>query len=135
MAIIQNICEVFDEAKSINVYRDGQILRFSGGETFEIILDGFDEMIEGSHPMPAFGVSLDDCAREDLKKGLWVEFEFNERLFFDQMPFEKLLVCVQEGWRGFNIVRYNSECGYHGRCFYLDLRGDMSKFYKILKNL
>lgn len=134
--MVENICEVFDRASGATVYREGMATRFECGDaTFEIILDGFEKMIEGAHPMPAFGVSLDNETRKEMKRGTWVEFEFKDRLFCDGMPFEKLLIYVMAGWQGFNLVRYNRECGYHGRCFYLNIRGDMTQFYNLLNSV
>ena len=135
--VIEEICDAFEMAESISVYRDGQIERFVCGDaTYELILNGFEDMIEGARQMPAFGVSLDNETREAMKKGLWVEFTFKNTLFCNEMPFEKLLVQVNENYQGFNIARYNSSCGYQGRCFFLDLvGGTMNDFYNLLNNL
>ena len=52
------------------------------------------------------------------------------------MPFEKLLVEVGKEFYGFNIIRYTSERGYDGRCFYIDLvNKNMSDFYNILMDI
>ena len=52
------------------------------------------------------------------------------------MPFEKLLVQVGKEYYGFNLIRYTSERGYDGRCFYLDLVGkNMNDLYDLLTDL
>ena len=131
---IQN---VFKEAENINVYNDGVKVTYSaGGEDYKKILDCWNNAIEGSHQMPAFGVSLDRQTKEALNSGLWVEFCFAHQMQRSDMPFEKLLVNVNKGTYGFNIIRYTSKCGYDGRCYYLDLVGkNLDGFYDLLLNL
>ena len=71
-----------------------------------------------------------------MKKGLWVEFSFEKVLECNGMPFEKILVSVLKDSQGVNLIRYNTNCGYDGRCFYLDLIGkNMGNFYDLLLNL
>ena len=134
--VIEQICEVFSEAQSITLHRDGKVERFVCGDaTFEVILDGFEKTIEGARQMPAFGVSLDNDTREAMKMGLWVEFTFKNTLFCNEMPFERLLIEVRAESQGINIARYNATAGYHGRCFFLDLNGTMSDFYKLINEI
>ena len=100
------------------------------GEEFEKILSAWGETLKEGRQMPAFGVSIDRLTREEMKKGEWVEFIFDGRCEINEMPFEKLLVKVEENYCGFNIIRYNSEGGYFGRCYYLQLKDgkNMSRF-------
>ena len=71
-----------------------------------------------------------------LKSGIWVEFDFGKVYESNGMPYEKLLINVQKSSYGFNLIRYNSQGGYYGRCFYYDLAGNtMDDFYDILQNL
>lgn len=134
---MEEIHEVFDCADSINVYNGGAKTAYSsGGKEYSKILACWNDMINGAHDMPAFGVSLDRYTKEEMKKGLWVEFDFKKVLECNGMPFEKLLVSVEKGAQGFNLIRYNSDVGYDGRCFYLDLIGkNMGNFYDLLLNL
>ena len=134
---MEEINEAFDYAEIINVYNGGVKTAYSsGGEEYNKILACWNEMINGAHDMPAFGVSLDSYTKAEMKKGLWVEFEFGKVLECNGMPFEKLLVAVEKGSQGFNLIRYNSDCGYDGRCFYLDLFGkNMDNLYDLLLNL
>ena len=86
--------------------------------------------------MPAYGVSLDKKTVKAMKNGLWVEFDFGKLTEYNGMPFEKLLVEVGKEFYGFNIIRYTSERGYDGRCFYIDLvNKNMSDFYNILMDI
>ena len=100
------------------------------------MLNGFKEMIDGAHEMPAFGVSINNLTMEARSEGLWVEFAFDKTYESNGMPYEKLLIEVRQGYQGFNINRYNSQYGYDGRCFYYDLvNKNMDNFYNILINI
>ena len=134
---MEEIYEAFDCAEIINVYNSGaKTVYSSGGKEYSKILACWNDMINGAHDMPAFGVSLDRYTKEEMKKGLWVEFDFKKVLECNGMPFEKLLVSVEKDSQGFNLIRYNSDVGYDGRCFYLDLVGkNMGNFYDLLLNL
>ena len=137
MCIAVELYEAFDFAEKINVYNDGEISFYCAGEEkFEKILIGWKTMIEDAHEMPAFGVSLNSETLKAIKSGVWVEFVFDKIYESNGMPYEKLLINAERGKQGFNLIRYNSNGGYDGRCFYYDLIGkDMSNFYDILLNL
>ena len=131
------IFEVFDETEIINVYGGGIKTAYSAGEEeYNKILVSWNEMIDGAHDMPAYGVSLNHLTVKELEKNLWVEFDFGRALECNEMPFEKLLVQVGKEYYGFNLIRYTSERGYDGRCFYLDLVGkNMNDLYDLLTDL
>lgn len=134
MSISVELYEAFDYSDSINVYDEGYVVSYGKEESgFGEILGGFKTLIDGAHEMPAFGVSLNRETTKELKKGLWVEFVFSRQFESNGMPYEKLLINVNKSFSGFNIIRYNSDFGYDGRCFYYNLvNKDMSKFYDIL---
>lgn len=137
MQVEMNLSNIVESAESINVYNDGNIISFTEKEkTFDVLVEGWQDLLDNSHEMPAFGVSLNRHTTEEMKKGLWIEFVFEKQIFYNEMPFEKLLVKVEKLWQGFNIIRYNASSGYDGRCYYVDLVGkNMSVFYDILINL
>ena len=124
-------------AKKVNLYNEGIVsVLESGSEPFEKIVYEWKAMISGAHEMPAFGVSLNNETLKALKNGLWIEFAFDCAYESIGMPYEKLLISVEKNNQGFNIIRYNSECGYDGRCFYYDLVDkNMSNFYNLIANL
>lgn len=134
MSITVELYEAFDYSDSINVYDEGSVVSYGKGQDrFEEILSGFTTLIDGAHDMPAFGVSINSLTTKEMKKGLWVEFGFDGQYESNGMPYEKLLINVQKSFSGFNIIRYNSGCGYDGRCFYYDLvNKNMCAFYDIL---
>ena len=134
MLIAMELNEIIESAESINIYNNGEMSAYSQGEaTFNQIVEGWIVLTENSHEMPAFGVSLNKETTAAMSAGLWVEFVFDKQCTHNDMPFEKLLVKVEKQSQGFNIIRYNAEGGYSGRCFYIDLVGrDMFDFYNIL---
>ena len=126
--------KITDYAQSVNIIIDGETTAYVvGGQRFNEICAAWNNMIFGARQMPAFGVSLDRETTKEMKSGVWAEFVFDKQLSADGMPFEKLLVNAQREWSGFNIIRYTSEFGYDGRCFYYDLvNKNMSLFYDCL---
>lgn len=129
--------KVFTCAENINVYNCGEIENYSANRNeYKLILDSWNKMISEAHDMPAFGVSLNNETVKAMKKGLWVEFDFNKVYESNGMPYEKLLIEVKEDNYGFNLIRYTKERGYDGRCFYYDLvNKNMSEFYNLISNL
>lgn len=121
-------------ATGVNVYNDGQKTYYAADDKkFEEICVSWNGMICGAHQMPAFGVSLNAETVKAMKSGVWAEFIFGKVYTSNEMPFEKLLVNAVPNHTGFNIIRYTSNKGYDGRCFYYDLVGkDMSGFYTVL---
>ncbi|MCH5142697.1 MAG: hypothetical protein J1G07_03165 [Clostridiales bacterium] len=126
---MREISNVFEKADCINVYTEGEVKSYkSGTDEFKGIITCWYEMIEGAYDMPAFGVSLHDETLEAMKSGRWIEFEFDNKQEHNGMSFEKLLIQVESGFKGFNLIRYNAEMGYYGRCFYFNLvNNDMSR--------
>lgn len=119
---MREIFEAFDKADAINVYTVGNLKSYkSGTDEYNGIILRWNEMTENAYDMPAFGVSLHNETLEALKNGRWIEFEFNEKQTYNGMTFEKLLIQVESVFQGFNLIRYNSEKGYDGRCFYFNL--------------
>lgn len=131
------LADVFDESVCVIVYNDNNISQYDRGtEKYDYILGEWSGLIADGYEMPAYGVSLDELTRKDMKCGLWVEFVFDGRCEYNEMPFEKLLVKVEEEYMGFNVVRYMSDVGYSGRCFYIQLNGkNMADFYNILQDI
>ena len=84
--------------------------------------------------MPAFGVSIDELTREDMKNGLWIELCFDGVQSFEAMDFEGLLIKVEKDFHGFNLIRRNNG-KYDGRCFYLSLQNSMDKLYEEIEGL
>lgn len=121
-------------AGRIIVIADGREHCFEKDDVaFQAIIKAWDEMTATAIRMPAFGVSIDELTRREMKQGLWTEFRYEKETSCAGMAFDRLLVCVKEEFRGFNVVRHVQE-KYQGRCFYVDLSGgDMSGFAAAVK--
>lgn len=137
MSIDIELDKAFKEAESLNVYNDGEVKTYvANSEPFKEILISWENMIDGARMMPAYGVSLNRETLQALNGGLWVEFVFSGVYECDGMPFEKLLIQIEKSFTGFNLVRFNTEYGYDGRCFYYDLvNKNTDNLYDILVNL
>ena len=86
-------------ASSVNVYVDGETSIYPVGcEKFNDICAQWNNMLEGAHQMPAFGVSLHDETIREMKKGVWAEFVLDGQYSSDGMTYEKLLVAVHPDW-------------------------------------
>lgn len=137
MIIINEIYEAFDRVEKVQVYNDNKICAYNSPQAqYQEILELWNKMLEGSHPMPAFGVSINAYTVREKESGLWIEFIFSECMKCCGMPFEKLLIAVNKDYYGFNLIRYTEEHGYDGRCFYIDLAGkNMNEIYNYLLNI
>lgn len=137
MMIVMEINDIFTEAEKINLYNYGDSTTYLVGQKpYEEIMLSWNELLSGSHEMPAYGVSLNRETVKRLNEGLWVEFDFGKQTEYNGMPFEKLLVEVNKDYYGFNIIRYTHSHGYDGRCFYIDLvNKNMCDFYNVLINI
>lgn len=128
--------EIFDEVQEIAIYNNGSTEKLLPAQMgYKLVINGFKNLLANARQMPAFGVSIDNETRKAMGEGLWVEFDFGKTLRYSEMSFEKLLVHVVSSYSGFNIIRYNADEGYHGRCYYFALNGDMSQFYDIIKSV
>ena len=79
-----------------------------------------NDMLQGSHTMPAFGVSIHTETLNAIKKGVWLKLQYNGTQNVDDMYFDELLIEINPEFSGFNIIRGNKGI-YEGRCFYIDL--------------
>lgn len=129
---IQEIAKYTD---GINVYDDGVAVPCEkDGARFKEICAAWTGMMKFARQMPAFGVSLDTETTKAVKKDVWLEFSFPQTYCNGGMPFERLLINVVPEYSGFNVIRFNSDYGYDGRCFYFDLIGsNMADLYNVLK--
>ncbi len=127
------ISDLFCEADSVEIYKDGQIYSLTNEQEQEFDKI-FCNIMEGATQKPAFAVSVDELTKEELKTGYWVKFIFNETIFKSNMPFDELLIKVTQNASGVNIIRGNNG-DYQGRCYYLDLSNTMDLLYDFISEL
>lgn len=121
------LLEVMSQAESIDLIINGDRRSLQVKEAIKTV----DEMMEGYHEMPAFGVSLDAETRHAMQDGAWMELKYRHKMTHNGMPFETLLIEVKPEYGGFNVIR-QLDGKYEGRCFYVSLNGDMSELYNYL---
>lgn len=125
------VVDLISEADMIVFYNNGQIETMTESQ-FDKVDSLFQEAISDALEMPAFGVSLDKLTKEEMKKGFWLEFKFDETCCSSDMPFDSLLIKIEKSSFGVNLIRGNDGV-YEGRCFYLDLNGNnFDKLYDFL---
>ena len=131
---MKELTDAVQIAGRIIVIADGREHCFEKGDAaFRAIIKAWNEMTATAIRMPAFGVSIDELTRREMQQGLWTEFRYEKETSCAGMAFDRLLVCVKEEFRGFNVVRH-VQGKYQGRCFYVDLSGgDMSGFAAAVK--
>lgn len=92
------------------------------------------DLVNESHSMPAFGVSIDEQTKNAMQMGVWLILMYNDKQEVDGMIFDELIIQVVPEYTGFNIIRGNSGI-YDGRCYYIDLvNKDMSYLYNLIVN-
>ena len=83
-------------------------------------------MLQDSHTMPAYGVSLHNETIAAVQNGVWLILNFEDENWLDDMNFDQLLINVEPDFSGFNIIRGNNG-KYEGRCYYIDLSNTTMK--------
>lgn len=130
-----SITDFFEKAKSITIIHSGNQIHFQNGDDkFEMVLTSLQNITSNSHEMPAYSVALDDETKTMKNSGLWLELEFWGEQLHGGLPFESLLIEVNSKHSGFNLIRKNNNT-YDGRCFYLNLSGDMKSLEQTLQGL
>ena len=122
-----DIVEVLDRADSIECWVDNEKHSINK----DSLMESIELMMNGSHEMPAFGVSLDEETKGKMKAGVWVQFNYDKTCEYNEMRFDSLLIEIRRDDNGFNIIR-KYENKYEGRCYYVDLAGDMAIVYNYI---
>ena len=129
---LKELNQYFNASSEIIIYNNGVVHNCTNSES-ATLLETLQQMLTNSHEMPALGVSLDNETRNELKNGLWLEFNYKTTQTYNDMPFDSLLIKAEPENSGVNIIRkYNNL--YEGRCYYINLDCNMSDLYnKILE--
>lgn len=126
----KNLADYFFACDNVCVYNSGKQIDVNLND----LKQALEELTDKSYFSPAFGVSIHKQTVEAMKKDLWIEFGYNQENSFAEMPFTKLLIQLKPDMYGFNVIRYyNNE--YSGRCFYLNLNQNSTKFYNFIVDL
>ena len=138
MSVLFMICGVcmnnslilkFNICSAICVSYNGEEYVFeNGSDEYDKIMSTALDFMKNSHEMPALGVSLDNETKSAKKTGLWLELKFNKTLNYLDMPFDSLLINIEKGNSGCNIIRGNNGV-YEGRCYYLNHSKTMDTLY------
>ncbi len=132
MGKFENITDSFSMVVSMRITIENMDKELTkGDDKFEEILKALNNITEYAHDMPAFGVSLDNLTKEEMKTGMWLELGFDKTYMFNEMPFDALLIKVEKDVYGFNLIRRNNG-KYEGRCFYLSLDESMDELYNVI---
>ena len=112
--------DVINNCTAAQVYVDGKQKEL-GKDELAALKAVFEKMNVGGYEMPGYGVSIDSLTREELKSGVWVRLMCPERVYRGDIPFESLLIKVDENYCGYNLIR-EYEGKYQGRVFYFNLQ-------------
>ena len=130
----RDIKSILSKVQSIEIFKNGKTKKFQLKEqAFDSTLSAIISKFEGALIQPAFGVSLDNETREELKRGEWIKLNFNSTLTLNELPFEALLFRLENECYGLNLIREH-QGKLNGRCIYLSFDNAIN-LSEILKNL
>ena len=131
----EQINSVFDDCCGIRIYKNGKVKEIKKDtQEFSKILQMWQITINGGIEMPAFGVSLHGLTLQDLKEGLHIEFLFDKTLYHNEMPFDSLLIKLQDSQGGYQLIRHCDD-KYQGRCFYINTFDIDDSFYNFINSI
>lgn len=131
----EEINSVFDDCYAIKIYDNNHKIIFEKGtKEFDKILQLWQITVNSGYEMPAFGVSIHELTIEDMQKGLHIEFLFDKLNYHNEMPFDSLLLKLQENQYGYQLIRHYED-KYQGRCFYVNTTEINNDLYDYIQSL
>lgn len=128
----KTIQQYLSSTSQAQVIINGKVNEINDINELNIVLN---EMLQDSHEMPAFGVSIHTETLKAINDGIWLRLQYNGTQVVDEMNFDELLIQVEPNYTGFNIIRGNRGI-YEGRCYYIDLmQKDMNTLYNYLNKI
>ena len=128
---IKPIQEYVTGANSVQIIKDGVFVECEQS----VINQELSLMLENSREMPAFSVSIHIDTIKDIMQSYWIRFQYEETNVVNDMPFDELLIKVEQNVNGFNVIRGNKGI-YEGRCYYIDLGNkSMNDLYNYIDKL
>lgn len=128
--IVPTLCNTLLEANKISIINDNKHI-FCDNSGYNNVINALESVLTNSHEMPALGISLDRETKQEITNGLWLELSYDTVQYHNDLPFDRLLIQVEEDWCGLNIIRHYND-RYEGRCFYIDLQQPMKPLYDCL---
>lgn len=128
---VNPIQECLTSADSIQIIKDGVLVECKENR----INEELSLMLENSREMPAFSVSIHIDTIKEITRGCWLKLQYRETKVVNDMPFDELLIKVEQNVNGFNVIRGNKGI-YEGRCYYIDLDNkSMNGLYNYISKL
>ncbi len=111
--------EIFNHLSKMEVIQNSKSVNYSKEDVnFDKIKTALLQSFDTARLMPAFGVSLHNETLKALKSGKWIKLTFDTQMTLMQLPFDELLINLDDV-SGSNLIRkYNGK--YDGRCIYID---------------
>lgn len=112
------LIDIINDTKIVNIYINGE--KQSLEDNFLKYTDALKNILKNAREMPSLGVSLHKETLNALQEGCWIEYEYETTKTHNEMPFDTLLIKLENNSYGLSIIRkFNGF--YDGRCFYFDL--------------
>ncbi len=124
--------DLLEKVESFSVFTNGkEEIIAKDDEKFSKIKDKLNYVFFVSRLMPAYCVSLHKETQQALQNEKWLQLNFKEVQWKNELPFSALLFKLEEV-SGFNLIRLH-ENKYEGRCLYLSLDEtlDLNDFLKV----
>ena len=116
---LNSMQEIMKDIQGFEIIKNGEITQIDSSHSlFQNIYNNVENLIQNSRLEPAFGVSLHNQTLDEIENNEFLKIKFNKQLIINDLPFECLLIKLDEECYGTNIIRENNS-NYFGRCFYL----------------
>ena len=113
------LTKILNEIEFFEIIRKGKITKIEkNNPLFKLICENVENLFLSSRLEPAFGVSLHNETLKELECDDFLKIKFSKSLTINDLPFESLLIKLEDSAYGCNIIRENNS-DYFGRCFYL----------------
>ena len=114
-----SLINAIEHISCFEIYENGNIKSIKKeNDKFEKLTNNIEELFNISRLEPAFGVSLDDETKKALNEDSWLKIKFDKQMIVNDLPFESLLIKLEDNVFGTNLIRENNK-DYFGRCIYL----------------
>ena len=114
------LVDLIDQIESFDFFVDGKKESINKeSERFENTKQNLQDVFSSARLMPAFCVSLDSETQNVMQEEQWLQINFKEIQWKNELPFNSLLIKLEKT-SGFNLIRL-FENKYNGRCLFLAL--------------